>query len=492
MSKTELTYNTDKDALEEARRLLAAFSRSNYSADQGVAYHTDPPSKISLPVGMTPEKGSVVLSDVATAQAQQEQFIHKFNYRPWDGAYALRQVMIKHFGTTGRGKAQVSFFGSTPPQQIEIKVGVNETVQIPWGQIEFAPLEGTLETGGTVDAEFGTLFVLSITCPKRYAASVHGLFNLIEMELAENSIYRGKAFRGTEDPTFIEVSDTPDIVYTHEVEAGLTQTVWGVIEDADLFLEDGRRINKRTLLFGPYGTGKSEAGRKTAKVATDNGWTFIQFHSGKSDLEELEKTVATARLYQPSVVFIEDIDVYAANPGENYQSRLSNLFDGINTKQDKVMIVMTSNRAADFSKGMMRAGRVDRMIEVGPLDRDATERLIIKVVGEHRLGLVDYDRVWAALEGFEPAFVRQTFDQAAEAAIIRTHSLEYMLSTEDFVNAANLLRAQHEMHANKSDSRKVPTLDGLFKELVEGVVLDRIEFSNSDIGQIETTKVAID
>lgn len=488
----ELSYSTDPSSLEKAREVLAAFSNSTYSADMGVAYHTDPPAKISLPEGMTPEKGSTVLSDVATAQAQQQRFIHKFNYRPWDGANALRQVMIKHFGTTGRGKAQFSMFGSEPPQQIEIKVGLNETVQVPWGQIEFAPLEGILETGGTVDDEFGTLFVLSITCPKRYAKVVEGLFNLIELELKENSIYRGKAFRGTEDPTFIEVSDTPDIIYTNEVEAGLTQTVWGVIECADLFLEDNRRINKRTLLFGPYGTGKSEAGRKTAKVANDNGWTFIQFHSGKSDLDELEKTVATARLYQPSVVFIEDIDVYAANPGENYQSRLSNLFDGINTKRDRVMIVMTSNRAADFSKAMMRAGRVDRMIEVGPLDREATERLIVKVVGDHRIGEVDYDEVWAALEGFEPAFVRQTFDQAAEAAIIRTRSLEYTLNTQDFVNAANLLRAQHEMHANKSDSRKVPTIDGLFKELVQDVVLERIEFTNEQIGDIDTAKVAID
>lgn len=488
----ELKYNTDKQQLEAAREALAMFSDMTYSADQGVAYHTNPPNKISLPEGMTPERGAVALSEVATALSQEEQFSRVFKYRPWDGANALRSVLTKHFGTTGRGKAQFSFFGKQPPQQIEIEVGVNETVQVPWGVLEFAPLEGQLALGGVEDEEYGILFQLNVVCPKKYAASVTGLFNLIEQELRTNSIYRGKSFRGTDNPSFIEAVDNPDIVYTAEVEAGMTQTVWGVIEHADLFKQDNRRVNKRTLLFGPYGTGKSEAGRKTAKVANDNGWTFIQFHSGKSTLDDLERTIATARLYQPSVVFIEDIDVYASNPGENYQSRLSNLFDGINSKRDQVMIVMTSNRAASFSKGMMRAGRVDRMIEVGPLDREATERLIRGVIGEHRLGEVDYDEVWAALEGFEPAFVRQTFDQAAEAAIIRTGSLDYTLATPDFVHAANLLRPQHEMHSNKKDDRKTVTIEDKIRDVVQGVVLDRIEFANEEVGTINTTLVAVD
>ena len=492
MSKS-LSYGTDKKNREELLRRLSEFSDSTFSADQGVAYHNDPPNKISLPEGMTPEKGSAVLSDVAKALAQEEVFSRTFKFRPWDGAHALTQVMAKHFGTTGRGKPIQTMFGSIPPQQIEIEVGPDQTVQVPWGHINFEQFEGTLMLGGQHDSEFGTLFQLSLECPKRYAAAVTGFFNLIQMELESNSIYKGKSIRmaidsrtGQRQEKFLKLTQNPTIVYTDEVNQGLTNTVWGVIENADLFKQDHRRVNKRTLLHGPYGTGKSEAGVKTAEVANKEGWTFIQFHSGKGTLEDLEATMATARLYQPSVVFIEDIDVYAGKEGEEYQTRLSNLFDGVGSKGDEVMLVMTSNRAASFSKGMLRAGRVDRMIEVGPLDRAATEELILRVVGKDRLGEpvngtevltaeqaekvqeteVDYAQVHEAMEGFEPAFVRQTFDQAAEAAIIRTKSLDYVLTTSDFVDAANLLRPQHDMHTNTAEQGKQVTFDSILERLV--------------------------
>lgn len=489
----QIKYDNDKKQRDELLRRLAEFSDSTYSADQGVAYHTDPKNKISLPDGMTPEKGSAVLSDVAKALAQEEVFSRTFKFRPWDGAYALTQVMFKYFGTSGRGKPIQTMFGPIPPQQIEIEIGPNETTQVPWGHVAFEHFEGTLMLGATNDGEYGQLFTLSLECPKRYAASVAGFFNLIQRELETNSIYKGKSIRmaidgrtGQRQEKFLNLAPNPTIVYTEEVNDGLVNTVWGVIECADLFKQDHRRVNKRTLLHGPYGTGKSEAGVKTAMVANEQDWTFIQFHSGKGTLEDLEATMATARLYQPSVLFIEDIDVYAGKEGEEYQTRLSNLFDGVGSKGDEVMLVMTSNRAASFSKGMLRAGRVDRMIEVGPLDRAATEELILRVIGKDRLGEpvnstevltaeqveeilereVDYAKVHEALDGFEPAFVRQTFDQAAEAAIIRTKSLDYVLTTRDFVNAANLLRPQHDMHSNREERGKSVTFDSLFVRLV--------------------------
>ena len=173
-------------------------------------------------------------------------------------------------------------------------------------------------------------------------------------------------------------------------------------------------------------------------------------------------------------MFIEDIDVYAGQENEQYQTRLSNLFDGVGSKGDQVMLVMTSNKAANFSKGMLRAGRVDRMIEVGPLDRDATEEMIRRVIGVERLDKrIDFDQVHEALQGFEPAFVRSTFDQAAEAAIIRTKSLTYTLGTEDFVGAAVLLRPQHEMHTNKGEPKKT-TFDTAMRDLVRESVRDLV------------------
>ena len=455
---------------------LAEFGEGSFSADQGVAYHAEPPNKISLPNGMTPAQGAKALTEVSHALAQEEAFTRTFKFRPWDGAYAVVQVMSKFFGTTGRGMTIHSFFGSTPPRQIEIEVGPRETAQVAWGNVEFAAFDGMLSFDSVYDNEFGQLFQLTIVCPKRHGKSVTGFFNLVQAQLEEHSIYKGKAIKNAHDvPRFLDLSDDDTIVYSADVEDALNSTVWGVIEHADLLRADRRKIAKRVLMYGPYGTGKSEAGKKTAVVANANGWTFLSFHSGKGTLDELEATMATARLYAPSIVFIEDIDIYASKMNEEYQTRLSNLFDGVTTKDAEVMILMTSNHPAEFSKAMTRAGRVDRMIEIGSLDKEATERLIRKVIGDARIGEVDFERVWTAMDGFEPSFVRQTFDQAAEAALIRTGSREYVLATQDLVTAANLMRPQHDQHSNKDDSRKVRTLDMVFQETIEYVMSKRLQ-----------------
>src|SRR5512138_2152970 len=107
-TKPSATSKPFKDVNSKEFRLhlletLAELNGDTFSADQGVAYHKDPPNKISLPEGMTPAQGSKALSDVAIALDQKEVFSRVFKYRPWDGAYALVQVLSKFFGTTGRG-----------------------------------------------------------------------------------------------------------------------------------------------------------------------------------------------------------------------------------------------------------------------------------------------------------------------------------------------------------------------------------------------------
>jgi len=491
--KPSATSKPFKDVNSKEFRLhlletLAELNGDTFSADQGVAYHKEPPNKISLPEGMTPAQGSKALSDVAIALDQKEVFSRVFKYRPWDGAYALVQVLSKFFGTTGRGVPIRTMFGVQPPKQVEVEIGLDETVQVPWGHIEFSPFEGVLMLGTSEDSEYGMLFELSVQCPKRYGASVAGFFKAIQHQLETESIYKGKSVRtskskdGIDEIRFVATSEDPTIVYNDEVMGALENTVWGVIRNAELLKADGRKTNNRVLVHGPYGTGKSECGKITGNVANQYGWTFLKFESSKGSIDDLDRTLATARLYSPAVVMIEDIDTYAANPDPNYQSRLSNMFDGLGSKGDQVMILMTSNHAAEFSKGMLRAGRIDRMIEIGALDRKATEDMIRRVIGEARLeDDIDFDAVWEALADFEPAFVRQTFDQAATAALIRSGKRDFKLGTTDFTSAATILRPQHNMHRDKSDIREgfgieewfqAQVVDAHTKWLTEKVELD--------------------
>lgn len=103
----------------------------------------------------------------------------------------------------------------------------------------------------------------------------------------------------------------------------------------------------------------------------------------------------TARLYQPAVVFIEDID-YRANNGESDAvTELLEAFDGITSKGGELQIVMTTNHLDRIHKGMLRPGRLDAVVHIGALDRNGVERLCRVVIDESHLDKeVDFDAVW--------------------------------------------------------------------------------------------------
>jgi transitional endoplasmic reticulum ATPase len=435
----------------------------NYIAGTAIGLPTDPQT-------MSKAEAAKILAAAAKNEEMEHAFSRVFKYRPWDGANALQLALKKVFGTAGEGAMQMTMFGPKPPEKIQIEVGVGKEISVPWGNINFPLLDAVIQTGVTRDHQFGDLFRLQITAPKKHAAAIEGLFVAIEQELKENSIYRGKAFVGVEKPMFLDPYkvERKKVVYAEEVFTRLNNSIWGPIKTAALQEKEGLALNVKAVLHGPYGTGKSLALALTAQTATENGWTFIQCTTGKDNLTQVMQTAA---LYAPCVVGIEDIDVLATAGNEEDNSKLLELFDGIAVKNNKVMVVMTSNRAAEMHKGMLRAGRIDAAIEIGPLDQPGVERLIKVSIPEGKLDTnIDWPRVHVAMEGYEPAFIKETFVSAQRAAIVRAESLHYRLTTEDFEAAALLLRPQHELHEGAKEKSDQLGIGDLIERHIESTL----------------------
>src|SRR5262245_54811598 len=158
------------------------------------------------------------------------------------------------------------------------------------------------------------------------------------------------------------------------------------------------------LLEGPYGTGKTLAAYLTAQIAESHGWTFIYCRPSRDDLGQV---MGLARLYQPAVVFFEDIDVMAAGGDVDAVTRLLDMFDGIQAKGTEIVAVLTTNHKERIHKAMVRPGRMDAMVHIGALDRHGIERLIRVTVPEEILAVDDYDAVYRSMEGFLPAFAKE-------------------------------------------------------------------------------------
>lgn len=395
-------------------------------------------------------------------ESEEEEFAfgRTFKFRPWDGAAAFQRALYRVFGTTGLGKAVNTMFGKRPPSLVSIQVGPNQTLQVPWGRVSMPPLDAYFDLDSDYDEEYGMLFRVNVTAPKKQRRRLEAFFDVIEDELKQRSIYKGKAFNGADQPEFLDLAGIKEekVVYADEVFAQLNANLWGLIEHTKTMRNLGIPLKRAVLLEGPYGTGKSLAGALTAQRAEKNGWTFILARPGKDNVFDV---LNTAKLYAPAVVQFEDIDTIAKDGTDKEISRLLDALDGISNKTNGVVALFTTNHVDKLQKGVMRPGRIDSIIHIADLDRNGVEKLIKVTVSPDVLSPnVDYDTVFSHVTGFLPAFVTEAVNRAVRFAVVRNGGMPGVIETDDIVNAAIGLRRQHDlMEAANEGSKTVLTIN---------------------------------
>jgi hypothetical protein len=438
-------------------------------AGDEVAFHDGP--KIILPHNMTYKRAYEVLKRLEKEAETPTSFSRVFRFRADDGAWATMQVIKEKWGML-LGKPQQTFFGTIPAEQRTIHIGVGQTTQVPWGLIEIPIFPGLeLYLAETNDRDYGRIFKLYGQGPKKFKDEIESFFNDVQTYLEKKSIYRGHALIGSDQLEFLDLRSfrKDQIVFSDEVTAMLEGTVWAPLKFTEAMRREGVSLKRASLLYGPYGTGKTSIGQITAGIAVENGWTFISAKPGRDSVEDV---LRTARLYQPAVVFVEDIDGQASS-GENEDvTKLLEAFDGITSKGGELQIVMTTNHIERIHKGMLRPGRLDAVVEIAGLDRHGVARLIKAVIKPGKLDeTTDFDAVGDAMEGFLPAFVRETITRAVTFAINRNEgSAEYVISTEDLVNAAHSLRPQLDKLNDAGEGSRRPGIEVAFADLVRDEV----------------------
>lgn len=226
-----------------------------------------------------------------------------------------------------------------------------------------------------------------------------------------------------------------DIGGQEEVKQRLREAVEWPLTHPEVFKRLGGTPRKGLLLYGPPGCSKT----LTAKaLATEAGLNFMavkgpelfSMYVGESE-RAVREVFRKARAASPSIIFFDEIDALSASregggkgAGANILTSLLNEMDGIETLKN-VIVLAATNRPEIIDPALMRPGRLDTILYVGPPDLEARKQILgIKMrkmaVGED----VDVEELAEGLKGFSGAEIVNVCDEAIHYAMRESFEVE--------------------------------------------------------------------
>ncbi len=441
-------------------------------------------STIRVPPTMDFEDAIRVLTDVQKHAEAEEQFHEFIECQPNDGLVAFNDAMNQEFGKV-MGATIKTFFGDIPPQYVRVPVSHKHAVEVPVGKIQVPGLniEIFIEPRNNPDpAQTGV--VLHCKTKRKFLPLIRRIAAITKARLVTHSIYKGKAINNAFEFLDLEQFREDLVVFPNGVKEQMEANIWTPIKQAAACASNGINLKRGILMYGPYGTGKTLTGLITARRAVENGWTFINVKPG----QDFRQALVTARRYQPAVVFVEDIDNATQGGRTGDLNQILETFDGLVTKSNQVMVILTTNHIEKIHRAMLRPGRLDALIEVKDYDKEALCRFI-RIQAHDRSGQsllegeLDEDRIFEAGRGFVPAFLTEAVGRAKLYAISRGADADNVrLVSEDIEAALVQMRLQWNIMNETAVVEKAP-IDTHLTTLVSRVTEDAAKRAIAEYGQ---------
>jgi len=167
----------------------------------------------------------------------------------------------------------------------------------------------------------------------------------------------------------------------------LIESIEWPIKQPEKFQKMGIRPPKGILLYGPPGTGKTMIAQAVANETNANfisirGPQMLSKWVGESE-KAIREIFRKARQVSPAIIFFDELDSIAPMRGmdeggrvmERVVNQLLAELDGLEALKDVVVIAAT-NRPDILDPALLRSGRFDRMLLVGPPDRQGRHEIL--------------------------------------------------------------------------------------------------------------------
>ncbi|KAL2107943.1 hypothetical protein VUR80DRAFT_4463 [Thermomyces stellatus] len=218
------------------------------------------------------------------------------------------------------------------------------------------------------------------------------------------------------------------------------------LKNPELFLRVGIKPPKGVLLYGPPGTGKTLLARAVASGLETNflkvvSSAIVDKYIGES-ARLIREMFGYAKEHEPCIIFMDEIDAIGGRRFSEGTSadreiqrtlmELLNQLDGFDYL-GKTKIIMATNRPDTLDPALLRAGRLDRKIEI-PLPNEVGRLEILKIHSQSVVTEpdIDFESVVKMSDGLNGADLRNV---VTEAGLFALKAERDMINQDDFNRA---------------------------------------------------------
>ena len=239
-----------------------------------------------------------------------------------------------------------------------------------------------------------------------------------------------------------------DVGGLHEAKRTLHDNLITGIKEPEQFAKMGIRPSRGALLYGPPGTGKSLLAKALATESNANiivvrGPEVLSKWVGESE-KAIREIFRKAKASSPCIVVFDELDSLA-RPRAHEDDILGNerVLSQILTEMDDagsagVIVVGITNRPDLIDTSLLRPGRLDQIVYIGPPDEKA--RLEILRITSQSMPLaadIDLESIAQSTKNFSGA---DLVALCREAGVLALQRRSDVISSANFANAIRLVR----------------------------------------------------
>lgn len=264
------------------------------------------------------------------------------------------------------------------------------------------------------------MYELSLQSRREHTGLAEKFLEALKEYASKNNYLKNKKI--TPDFAFLELNKNytwDSVVLDAKTKGKVRSNIDTILSNLSIYEINEIPFKRGIILKGVPGVGKTLIGKILCNTAPCTVIWVTPRHLEQS--KRVAMICDLARNLAPSILFLEDIDLYGASRDNNFNKsilgELMNQLDGIADNKN-IIVIATTNRSNELERALRnRPGRFDSVIEIKIPGTEERERMLRLYTEKFARTTVDFGRLAEETENYTGAHVKDLVNLAVMTAI---------------------------------------------------------------------------